>query len=153
MKFKLVIITIFLCVSNTFAAVRPIISGAVITAGNYGLGAKLNILSNFGTELRYNFGADIRIFIGRVTYNYVFVKSPVIPYAGLDLGYIDFDYEGTKGSGTIWSIFVGSEIRITKNLTFSGDIGYSNVTVRTSEFAVTGPEYIYNLGINWYIFK
>lgn len=122
-----------------------------LTLGNPYIGIKYHFFHKLSLELReivdYNIYSSL--LRGYIT---IFHTKLFIPYFGLETGYINFDTEGIKGNGNIYSLFIGTDFKITKNIVFATDITYSIITLYYKTYSVSGPELIFNAGLNFYLF-
>ncbi|OGS21567.1 MAG: hypothetical protein A2252_00090 [Elusimicrobia bacterium RIFOXYA2_FULL_39_19] len=122
-----------------------------VTIGNPWLGVKYDISKRFSVELRDVIDPELTIPDLRAAFNF-YRGEKLKGFAGLEYGAISFNSDSLSGNGTLINVFAGSEYRISPKLGLSADIGYTNIDIKSSIYSVAGPEYIFNLGLNCYIF-
>jgi hypothetical protein len=119
---------------------------------------KYGLTPRFSIEGRGAFGEGIGVYGARLYYNFNPYDRAVI-FTGLEGDYVNFDVdiedeeEGMKGKGYVGYLFVGGEYFINDNFTFNLDIGPAYIDLTEGEFDlnVSGIEWLYNLGINFYL--
>lgn len=122
------------------------------------LSLKYGLTPRFSIEGRGAFGKGIGVYGGRLYYNFNPYDRAVI-FTGLEGDYVSFDVEieneeeGMSGNGYVGYLFVGGEYFINDNFTLNLDIGPAYMDFTESEFDlnVSGIEWLYNLGINFYL--
>ncbi|MFH1415122.1 MAG: hypothetical protein ABIH89_03440, partial [Elusimicrobiota bacterium] len=96
------------------------------------------------------------IFVGGLRgYYYFSPEKKLIPFTGLEAGFVSFVGEDSEGTGFTGELFVGGEYFFTKRFSFQMDFGPALLSLRdkdTSE-SVTGLEYVVNFGIYYYFGK
>lgn len=117
------------------------------------LSLKYGFSSRFTGELRGAFDEGIGVYSVRGYYNFL-VDERILGFAGADLGYITFDTEELKGTGTLIMPFVGGEYFLTEQLSVGVDIGPAFISLGSmvlgKDFSISGIEWVSNLGINYY---
>jgi outer membrane protein W len=122
---------------------------------NYpGIGARYFLSDKVSLELKIQSEQNI-LAAGLRGYYYLKPSEKLLPFIGLELDYITFQGDYSKGTGTAGEFFVGAEHFINKKISIQMDIGIGLVTLNdtaTSE-SVNGAESIVNFGINYYFGK
>jgi len=122
-----------------------------VTIGNPWFGLKYDINSRFSAELRDVVDPDLNIPAVKGYYNF-YKGSKLTGFTGVGYGIISFKSEDVTGNGSLLTVFVGSEYKLMPNKSLSLDIGYSTINLKSSNYSVSGPEYIFNIGLNCYVF-
>lgn len=119
--------------------------------GNPYISVKYGLNSKFSIEARGAFGSGIIVSGARLYYNFNPEDRAVI-FIGGEGDYVTFDTDDVSGNGYVGYAFVGGEYFISKKFTFNLDIGPAFIGLKEDEFDldVSGLEWIFNLGINYY---
>ncbi|MFQ5868059.1 MAG: hypothetical protein ACE5IT_08760 [bacterium] len=110
----------------------------------YGFNPKLS------GEVRAAFGEGITVYGVRAYYNFN-PESMSVLFLGLEGDGVTFDKGDMAGTGFVLMPFVGIEHFITESLTFNFDIGPAYISLESEGVSVRGIEWVYNLGINFYL--
>ena len=121
-----------------------------ITLGSPWLGCKYAFTGHIKSELRFVIDPEVKINSLRAYYDLDTGKF-ISPFAGLEYGMITFGSQDISGSGTQVSAFIGGEHQLSNKLGLSMDIEYSSINLKAGDFSVEGPEYIFNISLNYYI--
>ncbi|MBU2614696.1 MAG: porin family protein [Elusimicrobia bacterium] len=122
-----------------------------VTIGNPWLGVKYDISRRFSAELRDVIDPDMNIPAVRGYYSF-YKGEKLKGFAGLEYGTISFKSDDVSGTGTLMTVLAGSEYKLLPKLALSAEFGYTIIDVKSSDYEVSGPEYVFNLGLNCYIF-
>src|SRR3989339_246266 len=120
---------------------------AGISLGTLWVGLRCNVSPKVNMELRYVTDPDINVISLRGSY-ILFARNKTTGFVGLDYGTINFKYDGISGNGNSSTPFVGSEYFLTNKMDLGIDIGYSTINLKTQEYSVNGPEWVFNIYIN-----
>lgn len=125
-------------------------------SGKFGLGLgnpyislKYGFSSKLSGEIRVAFGPGIVVYGIRGYYNFNPQNKGVISLGG-EADLVSFNTEGISGNGNVLMVFLGFEYFLTDKRTLSIDIGPALITVSSEETSVSGLEWVYNIGINFY---
>jgi len=118
--------------------------------GNPYISLKYGLNSKLAGEIRGAFGSGISVYGIRGYYNFN-PESKAVIFLGGEADLISFDIEGISGEGNVLMVFVGLEYFISDKLTLSTDIGPALITVSSEGTSVSGPEWVFNVGINFYL--
>ena len=86
----------------------------------------------------------------RGSYNF-FTKNKLKGFAGLEYGSINFKYDGISGNGSSITPFIGSEYTLTNKIGLGIDFGYSTIDLKAQDISVSGPEYVFNLYLSYFV--
>lgn len=120
---------------------------------NYpGINLKIFFSDKLSLEPRAQFETNILVAGLRCNYNFN-PQAMIIFFTGLELDYVSFAGEESKGWGFANELFLGMEFFLMKNLSLQIDFGPALIFLddSNSSFSVTGLEYIVNFGLNWYL--
>jgi len=120
-----------------------------IGLGNPYISLKHWTTPKFAIEGRGAFGSGIGAYSVRF-YRGFSRKGKTVTFLGLEGGLINFDKEDIEGNGSFGMLFLGFERFISKNMTFSLDIGPAYINVSSEGTSIGGLEWVYNLGIYYY---
>jgi len=151
---KIAVIVIFsiLLVSIATPLVRANdISGKLgLGIGNPYIALKYGLTSKLSGEVRGAFGSGITVYGIRGCYNFN-PESKAVIFLGGEADLINFDTEGISGEGNVLMVFVGLEYFLSNRLALSTDIGPALITVSSEGTSVSGLEWVFNVGINFYL--
>lgn len=102
-------------------------------------------------ELRAQSGSDI-LAIGPRYYRYRTKDANLRLFWGIEVDYITFKSEVSKGTGFAGGAFVGGEIFLTKQIGLLMDFGpmYLNLSENDYSQSDSGMDYVVNMGIYWH---
>ncbi|OGS19766.1 MAG: hypothetical protein A3J83_03375 [Elusimicrobia bacterium RIFOXYA2_FULL_40_6] len=123
-----------------------------IVLGNPWVGLRYNISRVFSAELRSVVDPDVSINSVRCSCNVFGKASKLKLFVGAEYGMINFNYEGVTGTGSSIAPYIGSECVLDKNMRLGLDFGYSTIELKSDAVLVSGPEYIFNLTMSYFIF-
>lgn len=121
-----------------------------VSIGTFGLGVRTTVIPQIAVELHYSLDPDFHTVSGRGCYN-LYTKTPAfVPFVGAEYGIFNFNVEEIQGTGNLIDVFVGSEFALNKHMSLTIDCGYGYLTLESSGVSVSGPEWIFNIGLNYY---
>lgn len=118
--------------------------------GNPYIALKYGFTPKLSGEIRGAFGSGIAVYGIRGYYNFNPENKGVI-FLGGEADLISFNTEEISGNGSVLMVFVGFEYFITEKLTLSTDIGPALITISSEGTSTSGPEWVFNIGINFYL--
>ena len=120
---------------------------------NYpGVGLRYFLLDRYALEARGQF-ADAVLVTGLRASRYFSPLTQVLPYFGVEVDYVGFTSEYTKGIGYVAEAFVGGEYFVwPKHVSVQFDFGpaWLGLKDRNYDLTVSGIEFIVNFGITYY---
>lgn len=123
---------------------------------NYpGVGARYFLTDKTAMEARAQYDGNNLAGGGRL-YHYPAIlgaDSRFNPYLGVDGYYVSFKGASSKGSGYSAGAFAGIEYSLSRSFAMQLDVGgsYLSLKDRASSLTQSGIEFVFNLGINFYL--
>jgi hypothetical protein len=148
----LLISVLFLCFINLNVYAESRKGKIAIGWGNPYVCLKYYLVPKLSIEARGAFGSGVNVYGGRFYHNFS-SGDKIVLFLGGEGGYIKFSKDDVSGEGWLGYGFVGGEYFINKRLAVTLDIGAAFINLEEEEFnlSVEGVEYIFNIGINFYL--
>ncbi len=124
---------------------------AELYLGSSGVGLGSRISKNLTLEIRDSLNLDLHMDSLRGEYglSYLLGVHEINPFLGIEYGIIKFNSQGIKGTGSLLSGVIGCEMPISSKFSVVTDIGYSNISLKSLGSTVSGPEWIFNIGLRF----
>jgi hypothetical protein len=119
-----------------------------------GVSVKYGLSSSFALEARYQNESNINV-MGPRLYYVVKGLDKLNLLAGVELDYVTFTGDVSKGTGYAGEIFIGAEYFINRSLSFQLDLGpaYISLADQATPETIDGMDLVANIGINYYFGK
>jgi hypothetical protein len=146
-------LVLFLCSINPNVYPESLKGKIGIGGGNPYVCLKYYLSPELSIEARGAFGSGVNVYGGRFYFNFS-SGDKIVLFLGGEGGYIQFGKDDVSGEGWLGYGFVGGEyFIINKRVAVTLDIGAAFINLEEEEFnlGVEGVEYIFNIGVNFYL--